>query len=452
MILYQKLEDIQPGEGTLDHMLITLPKCGHFFTVETLDGHCHINDFYTQRDGLWVGLQSPPQRSDSNELRKPPVCPTCRAVITSRRYGRVFKSADLHILEQNVITRMTQQLGKARTAADRISKETLEQAVKSQAQKLELPDRSRRQKIWAACANARAALLKQHVEFPVPPKAIHSDTQELFQIAPQAGDVWKKITLPLFTVYTSIVGIAKTRSAHAHAWEAAYSCLYEQEMNLAIQDPARAPRNPTEHATRMARMKVGQPQPRADRRFLVEAIWASLKIRFILADLALAWLKSLHNRGNSYPPAERQMWGIYGMFILETCKRDAEGAYAIAAESGSRRQMTVSSLLRLRADLESFRFNYEMARESGNLREDHARQRGLALEGASNVRESIAITRREHLSVLPDDGQTWFAENYEETADIILGEWSKLARPDTFYEPLSLDDKMAVIQALGFCE
>ena len=38
MILYRTLGDVDPDMETVDDMLITIPACGHVFTVETLDG------------------------------------------------------------------------------------------------------------------------------------------------------------------------------------------------------------------------------------------------------------------------------------------------------------------------------------------------------------------------------------------------------------------------------
>jgi hypothetical protein len=106
-ITCKKLEDIDLEQGTLEELLITLPNCSHVFTVKTLDGICEMQEYYRRDgpDGRWLGFKDPP-----TSFRKPPACPTCRQAITSPRYGRVFKRADLDILENNVASQMSQAL------------------------------------------------------------------------------------------------------------------------------------------------------------------------------------------------------------------------------------------------------------------------------------------------------------------------------------------------------
>ncbi|KAG6373953.1 hypothetical protein JVT61DRAFT_6117 [Boletus reticuloceps] len=47
---------------------------------------------------------------------------------------------------------------------------------------------------------------------------------------------------------------------------------------------------------RVAKIKIGQPRPLADRRFLVEVIWLTLHIRLILTDLTTAWIDAICKR------------------------------------------------------------------------------------------------------------------------------------------------------------
>ena len=83
-----------PEQGTLDERIITNPDCRHVFTVETLDGHCSMSDYYEQgTDGEWKALKLP-----APGYKKPPTCPTCRTAIRTPRYGRIYKRADLDIL------------------------------------------------------------------------------------------------------------------------------------------------------------------------------------------------------------------------------------------------------------------------------------------------------------------------------------------------------------------
>lgn len=91
----KQLCDIDPHGEELDELIITLT-CGHIFTVETLDGVCELERYYTRdEDDAWASIAPPPQG-----LKRPPTCPHCREPIKSLRYGRVYKRADLDMSEQ----------------------------------------------------------------------------------------------------------------------------------------------------------------------------------------------------------------------------------------------------------------------------------------------------------------------------------------------------------------
>jgi hypothetical protein len=137
VVMYRKLGEIDLEQETLDEILITLPGCQHVFTVETLDGICDMTAFYRRDDAdRWVGFADPP-----TGFRKPPTCPTCRTAITSPRYGRIFKRADLDILENNVASQMSNSLEDVRKLIGLLSKADMERMVtkKLVAQRLPVP-------------------------------------------------------------------------------------------------------------------------------------------------------------------------------------------------------------------------------------------------------------------------------------------------------------------------
>jgi hypothetical protein len=200
-------------------------------------------------------------------------------------------------------------------------------------------------------------------------------------------------------------------------------------------------------------MKVGQSQPRADKRFLVEAFWFSLQIRFILADLVQSFIKELQKAGKS-SPSQVQSWGFFGDFLLETCERDAQKAYNIAQVSESRRQMTKTGLFILRSWLERFQFDLEMVRQTGYLKEQRDNYAIRASKGRQKAAEFIDRVYREHLTVLPGDEAEWIMTNFKSKALLILDEWQKLEtsiKRDTLYEPLSREEMTAIVGAMGFC-
>lgn len=456
LILYLTLEDILDDGETLDEMLITLPKCKHIFTVETLDGLCGMSDFYQRResDGKWSDLTSPVNQTASGERKKPPVCPTCRSPITSPRYGRVYKSANLDILERNVISRMSQQLQQIKELMDNISKSAMETKLSTDASLIKVTEVRCARSVRKAKTAARKTLLNDTQKIPVSPDAIKTENDALFSISPAVTTTWRKTVKPLVQAYERVTKVATMRSSHIAAWEAAWSCLFEQELQLAISDPQRAPRRPREYAMQMARLKVGQPQPRADKRFLVEAIWVSLKIRFIMAELAVTWLKTAGKNSTNHAAQQCQMWALYIAFLLDSCERDAKIALEIATKSESRRQMTHTIVYVLRAGLERFRFELVAAEESHTMVGDARKTLAdRALHSGKDAEDLISRTIREHLAILPGDGQEWIATNFREIAFDIRNEWYQLEkslRAATFYQPVSLDEKMAIVKAFSF--
>ncbi len=103
--MQRRLDEIDLSSDDVAERLIKLA-CGHIYTVETLDGHCNMSDYYEQDPmGVFTATKAPPVN-----FQNPPSCPTCRGPITALRYGRVTKRANLDILEQNVASTMSSAL------------------------------------------------------------------------------------------------------------------------------------------------------------------------------------------------------------------------------------------------------------------------------------------------------------------------------------------------------
>ncbi|KIO31498.1 hypothetical protein M407DRAFT_67824, partial [Tulasnella calospora MUT 4182] len=93
LIMGTKMNEIDPNSDDLADILVTLP-CRHTFTVETLDGHCGIEAYYTRREGAWSELAVTP-----TDIQKSLACPLCRGPVNTKRYGRIQKRADLDMAE-----------------------------------------------------------------------------------------------------------------------------------------------------------------------------------------------------------------------------------------------------------------------------------------------------------------------------------------------------------------
>ncbi|KAG6920269.1 hypothetical protein DXG01_005038 [Tephrocybe rancida] len=455
VIMGRTLADIGENEDTLDELLITLPKCRHVFTVETLDGICAMSDYYTQRnDGGWLDLKTPVNDTATGERKAPPVCPTCRAAITSPRYGRVFKSTDLDILERNIISRMSAQVETVRDLMDKVPKSELEAKLVATASsiKADVVNAATGASVRKAYLKIQKERLDDKAELPLSPTTLEPGNTELFLVSPNAADAWSKAVKPLTQLYVRATKIAATRSPHTKAWEASWSYLVEEEMKNALADPAKAPRNLHQYAMQTARRKVGQPQPRADKRFVVEAFWITIQVRLILVDMAGSWLE-LAGKNKDYGPLQSQMWAAFTSFILRGCRRDANVALKIAEDSETRRQMTTSLLWLMRIDLEQHRLDYKLAQESGTVKDQRGKLADKASEGGRKLDKDILRIVQEHRRVLPNDAQIWIRENFMDAALAIRQEWHKLEksiRSEAYYEAVSLDEKMNVVKALNF--
>ncbi|KAI0332312.1 P-loop containing nucleoside triphosphate hydrolase protein [Cubamyces sp. BRFM 1775] len=450
VVMQRTLAELDVDSDSLDELTITLPACGHVFTVETLDGHCALKEYYRrdERHGRWIGLEAPP-----SGFKQPPACPTCRAAITAPRYGRVFKRADLDILENNVASHMSQSLSAVRSKVDTFSKADTISRIKTSAPDVSFTSVDVSNKELKAQQNTLTKILRTVRTTPVALEAIDPLNRGVHSLPPDEAKAWKKLLGTLFAAYREAKSIAMTRSAHSHAWEASFSYLFQKELESITANPSKAPRNPQEHAMRHARLKVGQPPPRADKRFLVESFWASLTIRLTLAELAGEWQDASAQR-LKYPPANKRVWGTYVSFLLRSCASDVELALKITQESESHRQEATTILLMLRIDLEQFRFNVKMMMQSGKT----SRESKNTLADSANAKLSEAAARvdavRHRATMRHRTGGArtaeWLQAEFTQPAEAILEEWRSLEislRRDTFYEPVSLEELTQVVKA-----
>jgi len=432
-------------------MVITIPACRHVFTVETLDGLTGMNDFYSRdKQGTkWTGLLVP------LGFTNPPTCPSCRSPITCPRYGRIFKRADLDILERNVAAHMSQSLDNRQRVLQGINEGNLKALLAAEAARITIPDPKHTPKLKKQSASRKKLL--ETGKSPASERDIQASNSTLHSMDSQVLSIWRKVTHQLFAVYKDIVKITERRYAHTQAWEASLSLLFERESQAGLENPATLPRNPQEHAMRMARLYIGQPRPLADRRFLVEAFWVTLHIRLTLIGLAQTWVREVKKQQSYYSTFHLQQWVIYIDFLLQTCVRDAEKAYDIARDSESRRQIVKSRLLRMRIDLEAFRFNLSMCRQYGTFKDNReellAKVDKLGAEAKAQMMDTVtAHLSRKEIGSLQQE-RVWVEDNFTSTAEIIVSEWMEMKKSikmDTFYQPLSLDEQMQIVRAMGF--
>ncbi|KAI6119903.1 hypothetical protein EDD16DRAFT_1579433 [Pisolithus croceorrhizus] len=453
LILQRPLSDIDPDMETLDELLITIPSCGHTFTVETLDGHCGMTEFYHQaHNEQWNGLEVPAG------FTRPPTCPTCRSVIRTPRYSRVYKRADLDILERNVAAQMSRRLEQTQNLVDAypLAEKKASLAKESLSFVLNAKDRSTNSKRLEAQKRARDAALKFSNNVPVAQTDINPANDKLHNITSDVLGIWRKGMHELLHAYKEAQDVAETRSAHAEAWEAAVSQLYQRELE-SIKGKTAISCSPDVLAMRLAKLQVGQPRPLADRRFHVEAFWMTIHIRLTMIDVVHVWLQETFKHKSSLAKkSQSRSWALYVQFLFDSCTRDTKIALNVAKDSGARRQVTRTTLHQMRIELEQFRFNLFMCKSTGRF-QDSTFRKELAerarLHQARSEDEMWATLGGHRRKMSNPDEDDWLEKNFTSIMRDIVEEWRKIQTSicfDTFYQPVSLVERMEIIKAFSF--
>ncbi|KAG8861658.1 hypothetical protein FRB96_002615 [Tulasnella sp. 330] len=444
-IMMTKLSEIDPHGEELDTMVMTLA-CGHIFTVETLDGICELGKYYTQSgQGRWLELAAPPQG-----LQKAPVCPLCRGPINCLRYGRVFKRADLDLSEQNVANNSQRAISSINRQSGRFDVDQVVKAAEAALKKL--PRTIQKE-------DDESALPTHPLDvsgfLPVDSRAFGDRIQLHYRIPDDLAVAWKQAAQPLLVAYTGAVSVAKKRSAHMQAYEAAVTTLYRRNLEYLEAHPERLEEGsrPQAKALLMARLHCGlSAPPRADLRFRVEAFWASLSIRFLLLDLAVGMEAHI-------PTVFKGPWMNFASFIIKSMKNDAKIAIRIAEESQSHRQVIKTQVFLMQARYMAS--EHAVARHGdgasgGTLEELKEKTRN----GASIARRTVAEARRAFRNAMqgrPED-QNWVDQNFVQPANVIIQKWEDLVtrlERGCFYSTVSTEEKKEILRAfmdghLGF--
>jgi hypothetical protein len=79
-------------EIDLDNVPCIVPSCGHILTLESMDGHMNMSDFYTTNDeGSIVDLKNSAEPFSASGMKS---CPTCRRPLRNlNRYSRIVRRA-----------------------------------------------------------------------------------------------------------------------------------------------------------------------------------------------------------------------------------------------------------------------------------------------------------------------------------------------------------------------
>jgi len=464
LIMQRPISDIDITSDDVSEKLITL-ECGHIFTVETLDGHCSMSEYYEidPMTGHYITMKAPPVK-----FQTPPACPTCRGPITSPRYGRVTKRANLDILEQNVASNMSKRLEKHGPSLEAIAAglEASEAAAKG------IPcageDFASEDDFAEICEKRKESF--GNPDEPLPFNMLR-ELKKHHGFSEKEGDAWKKIVKEINRVYELIVDVASARSAHVKAYEAAMTTLFKLEMEVVALDPSKADgKTQQEAAFDAVNAKIGQPPHKADRKYHIEAFLLSIELRLMLAQIASARVAELPLTSNEPDhPRYRQIWITFVGFLYDSCIEDCAKATALAGSCSALRQETRVSMVNLRCIFEKFRFDtLEQRRKiqiSNRSGEDQQRMRAslgtLVSQQRAAAQETLLRSRTRYLQNRPinsraemDEEILWFKDNCstraEKVFDAYKGLREQVLKAEVIYQSVSLRERQDIVKALGF--
>jgi hypothetical protein len=459
-IMGRTLSEIDLTSVDIAERLIALA-CHHVFTVETLDGHCHMSEYYEMDNlGAFKATKAPPIK-----YQVPPVCPTCRGPISARRYGRITKRANLDILEQNVASTMSKSLEMIAPDVEAIISNI--KSLQSDAKHMKFKPTEAASEKFDDLVHRRNLLFGKEDE---PLSASIFDRKAM--IATHGFDrkeaqLWIEIVRNLLKAFEKVISVATTRGPHTRAYEAALSTLYRLELSAIAQDPLRACLAPEPLAMDEVNKKIGQPPHKADTRFQVEAFFLSLEVRYMLAQIAQSRVEGLPTISNDhFDRHHRLLWQSFIKFIYNSCVLDSHKALMMAQRSSASRLAARSAMQILRADLEQFRHDIISTRdelirtgewdnvERSKLVSRVQEQEEVAREFLrTSLVEYIRSGRSTNMEMLKED-RTWFTENCRDKATNYIREYGKLEeylQTDSDYQRLSLQEKSDIVKAFGFC-
>jgi len=183
----------------------------------------------------------------------------------------------------------------------------------------------------------------------------------------------------------------------------------------------------------------------------------SIRIRFHLAELGLAWLRALPDTAET-TAGHRSRWLNFTLFLFKSSLKDAELAFNISQETSSHRKMAQSAVMVEEAKFELFQFNWTAVLLTENALDGGTRD-GFGFkveEGIVLFEQAREDCRQMYLQSRPGD-EEWLNLNLDQPVETLRRQWHDIQLSitrGTFYQSVSREEKQAILQAfereLGF--
>ncbi|KAF8598648.1 hypothetical protein BDV93DRAFT_593819 [Ceratobasidium sp. AG-I] len=449
LVMHASLLDLE-DEGTLDSMKITLP-CQHIFTVAALDNITSLNDFYEKgQTGEWARATRP---EPSGKPRARPVCPMCGGPISSFRYGRVWKSSSAAVMQHDIASSLSHLLASAK-AELAMSRPGLKASILSATtacvptlSATDIPDNTRQE-----MSRRLGMILNRETDLPTSVEVL-LNLENFHAYTQKDSDLWRSAVGAILIPYQAARQIASDRDQSIQAYEASLKDLYQEELSHLVDDPAHDVSQEVEQlALRLARMRIGQPPPRANLRFVVEAFWVTIDI-LVLLGLATHEASGEIRRRESNTHNSLYWTRLAGFFFKRAVK-DAEVALNLAKRSESWNKFVKCQVVLLRTQYELAAHNCRSAVNARGVTDPGTR--------ASLVKtcEDGILAAEQQQATLPEDylqlweneehpvRQKWVNENFTQPLNVILHLWTELKRSaesGTRYPQVTEEDRQAIL-------
>jgi len=115
-------------------------------------------------------------------------------------------------------------------------------------------------------------------------------------------------------------------------------------------------------------------------------------------------------------------------------------------------------LVILRAELEHFSYNISMSKKNSKFDVRARKAFAQIVEGhigavQASVRDATEVYLQGVDPELLASEREWLQLNFQDKAKVVVDEWENMLtsiRMDTFYQPVSLDEKMQIVKAMAF--
>ncbi|CAB5368199.1 unnamed protein product [Rhizophagus irregularis] len=280
------------AETDLEKERVIILDCGHVFTMETMDHHMEMEKYYQGDYGNWTDLVLLSSKSGENKIM---TCPTCRAPIKSKRYGRSIKKRILDTQNKKFLTKYDLLLKYQRDALEKIINK-----IENNRPKLLEKFRNR----TYPKSNNKKIDDKNTMDTNKTLSEV-SESEKFYQIEKyhfipeQHANLWRTHVRDLLNSYQKLMMIMSDSKnpPYKKAFEAAVTRLYNEKSkaqfdslfnnleNLNVIEDTESPENQKKRFEQSLR-DVGLIAPQFDRRLYLDAFFEIVNVQKILFDEA----------------------------------------------------------------------------------------------------------------------------------------------------------------------